>query len=50
LAGGIIAITIQCSTGFRDEFWAALLDEIAGLVNYVFEDFDDFAYAGFSID
>ena len=50
LAGRIVAVAIQRSTGFRDQLWTALLNEIAGLVNYAFEDFDEFAYAGFSID
>jgi len=50
LAGRIIAVAVQRRTGFHYEFWAALLDEITGLVNDAFEDIDDFAYAGFSID
>jgi hypothetical protein len=41
LAGRIVAVAIQRSTGFRDELWTALLDEIAGLVNYAFENLDD---------
>ena len=50
-AGRIVAVAIlKRSTGFRDKLRAALLDEIASLVNYTSEDFDEFAYAGFPVD
>ena len=45
----IIAVAVQRSTGFRYEFWAAILDEIAGLIYYAFKDSNDLADASFAI-